>query len=449
MRKRKKTVRSFAYRDCDAMAQYLEEMAGKGWHFTGWSMGLRFERGEPAKVHYTVEAFPKGSESQCRPSEDTEEYAEYCREAGWELVDGWQKFCVFRQIKEDADPIVTPDERYQNIMKADRNRCLWNIIGRGVVFFLIWQTMFRNRPAMYIFTDIWIVLMVIIAGELLWSLLGGIQSAVWGIRQRRNLKANGEISAGRYRKKERIMSQIPFIGFCISIGLILAAAVRFQSNMSYMLWMVVILLIAGGLMYAFYSIVRPSSGENWMFQIGLVFCILIIMVTMLLLPSGGERSKEEILGDAPLLLEDYKDVASAVDTISEESFKGMAGSAKMYSIDYRTAEGSEDLDYCMYTSPYPWILDIIFRQEKGYGESRELPAEGLGIQRAVADEGGFHTYRLLGSEHLLVLYNLEEPLDDRQLQSICEKLTGLEAEMKKTDMKKTDMKKTDMKKTDM
>ena len=105
MRNKKVVLRNFRYCDCDAMALFLEKMAVKGWHFASWRVGMVFERGEPRRESYAVEVFPNGSEMDLKPSEDAQEYAQYCREAGWELVDSRRKFCIFRRIKEDAAPI--------------------------------------------------------------------------------------------------------------------------------------------------------------------------------------------------------------------------------------------------------------------------------------------------------------------------------------------------------
>ena len=135
---KKRVFRRFRYRSCDAMACFLEEMAGKGWGFSGWRWGMVFEREAPAAVCYDVEVFPKGSEMDLRPSEAAQEYAEYCREAGWELIDSRKKFCVFRRIKEDAVPIVTPAERFQNVKSAEVREYLTRFFSQFFLTALLW-----------------------------------------------------------------------------------------------------------------------------------------------------------------------------------------------------------------------------------------------------------------------------------------------------------------------
>ena len=137
MKKKKKQVqagttrrvfRYFRYTECDAFGQYLHEMSLDGWHFQKWQMGLVFEKGEPADITYCVEVFPKGSEMDLKPEEQAEEYADYCSVAGWELIDGQRKFCIFRRRDPDAMPIVTEEERFENVRKAERRELLWDML---------------------------------------------------------------------------------------------------------------------------------------------------------------------------------------------------------------------------------------------------------------------------------------------------------------------------------
>ena len=117
--KKRVVFKKYHYRECDSFADYLERMAAKGWIFKGWRLGLVFYKDQPRKETYAVEIFPEGDENDKRPEPNTQEYARYCEEAGWELVDSTGKFCVFRKIREDAVPIVTEEERYENVRKAE------------------------------------------------------------------------------------------------------------------------------------------------------------------------------------------------------------------------------------------------------------------------------------------------------------------------------------------
>ena len=56
----------------------------KGWHFKEWKFGLVFEK-ESRKILYMMWKYcRRGQEMSLRPEMETEEYAEYCKAAGWE-----------------------------------------------------------------------------------------------------------------------------------------------------------------------------------------------------------------------------------------------------------------------------------------------------------------------------------------------------------------------------
>ena len=133
MRKNTKTVlKGFDYLHCDDFADYLEEMARKGWHFKEWGAGLVFERGAPENSCYAVEVFINGSEFDTRPDVHTQEFAEYCEAAGWKLIDAKRKFCIFKKVREDTEEILTDEERLHNISKEEQKEIGWQM------FLTIW-----------------------------------------------------------------------------------------------------------------------------------------------------------------------------------------------------------------------------------------------------------------------------------------------------------------------
>ena len=59
---RKRVWKWFSYRECDAMKEYLEQMAEKGWYLKELGAWMVFEQGIPGKLRYAVHVFAKGSE---------------------------------------------------------------------------------------------------------------------------------------------------------------------------------------------------------------------------------------------------------------------------------------------------------------------------------------------------------------------------------------------------
>ena len=185
MKEVKRRFKYFKYRECDAFAKYLEEQAAKGWHFKEWRLGLVFEKGEPRKVKYSVEVFPKGDDRDSRPEKDAEEFAEYCEAAGWKLIDGQRKFCIFKATRRDAVPIATPEERYENICKAERER-LWlpfvYVPFVWIMFQVMWgdgyKFLFQNSELCFV-----IMMLILMFG----SIVDGLSALLWRRKKKRQI----------------------------------------------------------------------------------------------------------------------------------------------------------------------------------------------------------------------------------------------------------------------
>ena len=162
---------SFRYIERGAFAEYLHRMSLKGWHFAGWKLGMVFGRGEPEDIVYDVEIFSEAREKDLRPVEETEEYAEYCRAAGWEFIDANRKFCVFRKVSEDAVPIVTEEERVEEIWKAEGKRLIFPTIIFGLFALDSSINAVKTGLENWIFSDLSLFILMILPAYFLQNVL--------------------------------------------------------------------------------------------------------------------------------------------------------------------------------------------------------------------------------------------------------------------------------------
>ena len=191
-RKRRRRPIFFRYYDCDVFADYLAKQAKKGWHFAEFRMGMIFEKGEPADREYAVEVFPKGSEWETGPTVETEEYAQYCEAAGWKFVDSTRKFCVFEKIREDAETIVTDEERLENIWKAQRvNHILDVLLEASYIGSWMWASGLSS--ALY-FDQMSLLWFLLCLGILAVSAGDFAVHLIWYLRQRKRLYQGKEIT---------------------------------------------------------------------------------------------------------------------------------------------------------------------------------------------------------------------------------------------------------------
>lgn len=112
---------SYSQSDTQAMSELFESFAQKGWHFYRLnSSSAEFIKGEKQSITYTVDLF-----SQPRNNQDDERVSEYrdlCAHSGWEYVDGYNEFQVFKAKQDDPIPLQSDDELASEIIYAQQLR---------------------------------------------------------------------------------------------------------------------------------------------------------------------------------------------------------------------------------------------------------------------------------------------------------------------------------------
>lgn len=173
--KKKYIYKRFQYSEADDFANWLSSKAEKGWRFRKFNFGMTFEKCEPQKLEYDVQVFLKNSELDQLPRPDTEEFAEYCRTAGYELVDGIRRFVVFEKKTPDAVAIFTPEERFREIFLAERHLRFTELI--SILFILaIYGFCIVTNPAFFLFVPAMniVILYFILSGILRLLILGDL-----------------------------------------------------------------------------------------------------------------------------------------------------------------------------------------------------------------------------------------------------------------------------------
>ena len=435
---KKRIINTFRYRDCDAFAKYLHHQSLQGWHFKEWQFGLVFERGEPADIHYAVEVFPNGAEMDTRPEEDTLEYAEYCEAAGWKLLDSSRKFCISRRTKETSVPIVEPEERFENIRKAEW--LLW--LSRSIPVFMLtgmqWSQLLSRNFKNWIFSDLMLLTLLFMTFVSIQILSEGIALLLWAHTRRRMLKA-GEIPAyGRKRHWDTRM--LPFLLYIIFAGFLAYHQEQIYLPILFPAAAILILLLFTGAVIAFW---RPSRAGNWIFQI-VSSCMILVsfcaITSVLIFSTPDPGNVSEDMKNPPLIQADYRHMKGEISSIYTDHIEGILGKADRFDVTYQknpftggTSDNNMETDslrYTIYQSRSPWILNRLWKEEmpdpKEHPQERTKAWDALS---AVSQERNDHSYKELirYSDRLLVLYS-DEKLEDSQIEIIRQKLCPVQSQ---------------------
>lgn len=372
---------NFCYTERGAFAEYLHKMSLKGWHFAGWKWGMVFEQGEPEDIVYDVEIFSEAGEKDLRPEEETEEYAEYCRAAGWEFVDANRKFCVFRKVSEYAVPIVTETERVEEIWKAEGKRMLIPAIIFGIFAVDYLVTAVKTGIENWLFSDLHLFILFLLPAYFLGYVLQYIFALKWYLTGKKRISSGKPVKYG-LRIGYRIWNA--FVNIALAV---LIVWVYYLGLHKIAVIALIAVLFFGGLQAAEnYFRPRRKNGRK-IRRIGWGSYIVLSLFLLILLPENTSYNEPD---------------QSILGSMEEGSFV----------LEEETGDKDVQFSYYLYQTDHPWVADVVWSSQKREDADMGWSSEGnLRIYRAV----GQRTIRC--KDAVLVLQYKSDELTDEQLHA--------------------------------
>lgn len=407
MASRKKTVlKGFNYRNCDDFAAYLNHMARQGWHFKEWRAGLVFEQGEPENAVYAVEVFNKAEESDTHPLPETREFAEYCEAAGWQFVDAWRKFVVFKRVREDAVPIMTDEERFENIVKAEKSRGWYPLI-HAALWFCMQLTQFNSLFPYRIFSKFHLIMMATWTVLFFATALHAVHFVLWKRQCRQRMERGLSLFFGRNQADTWQGVLYGLVLVVLSISMYTVGQPLYAATFA-------IVTVAIGLMSLVIGKTRPDSATNGLIQILGSIVIIVVIFSAVLYVQQDQQEKNESILEPPLTYADMSIDLGDPDirySREEESIFGHKRYANMSYPDH------EYLFYSLYTTEYDWVLDKLWEEETDgkANETRNYCTDAWGAVEAFRNGGGDYLVRY--EDAIWVISpSLEEPLTQEQIE---------------------------------
>lgn len=377
---------NFCYTERGAFAEYLHKMSLKGWHFAGWKWGMVFEQGEPEDIVYDVEIFSEAGEKDLRPEEETEEYAEYCRAAGWGFVDANRKFCVFRKVSENAVPIVTETERVEEIWKAEGKRMLIPAIIFGIFAVDYLVTAVKTGIENWLFSDLHLFILFLLPAYFLGYVLQYIFTLKWYLTGKKRVSSGKPVKYG-LRIGYRIWNA--FVNIALAV---LIVWVYYLGLHKIAVIALIAVLFFGGLQAAEnYFRTRRKNGRK-IRRIGWGSYIVLSLFFLTLLPENTSYNEPD---------------QSILGSMEEGSFV----------LAEETGDKDVQFSYYLYQTDHPWVADVVWSSQKREDADMGWSSEGnLRIYRAV----GQRTIRC--KDAVLVLQYKSDELTDEQLHAALSRL---------------------------
>lgn len=364
MAKNTKTVfKAFDYLHCDDFAKFLMDMAAKGWHFKEWGVGFKFEKGEPEQVVYAVEVFTDASEYDLRPEPNTTlNFAEYCKKAGWELVDAKRKFCIFKKVHEDAVAILTQEERVENVIKESRAQMYWPLLMSMSFVSLQMADYFSETNFKFqIFSSFELAMTLFWTTALLHEIIKYIMFLYKKHKMKRKLESGENVYIGEGKRHPVSHWSMALVIFTAIVGVALVP-VDWMLRLAIMSGVVIFIFLLVAILLAKF---RPDSDTNYIVQavLGMVYVIAILIFAV----CWGLEENETAVADAPLKKSDYMEMVPKISSINLYEDNNILGSRQVYVIFHEYVEGEEShgLIYEKYTSEVDWIMDRIWQVTVG------------------------------------------------------------------------------------
>lgn len=141
------TINTFHPMDYQAIQQYLERKASKGYILKKIGYFFKFQKEEPQDLVYCVDFFPKITLFSSQNIEEAQDYRSFCKESGWKFVCGYDKMQIFSAKRNDhVTPIQTEDMiQYKIVKKSIMPTLIILILAFAYILYNIFEIFSSNR----------------------------------------------------------------------------------------------------------------------------------------------------------------------------------------------------------------------------------------------------------------------------------------------------------------
>ena len=433
----------FLYYDGEGIARHLEKMAARGWRLEkAGPFFWRYRRAEPAGVHYAVTYFPEASEYNPYPTDSQEEFYDYCREAGWNLVTEWDRMQVFPTERAHPIPIETDEAaRVRVIHRAMLRRflpaSLLSLGLEGLIAVLSIAAILQNpvanlcRPAGLLLTLAW----VLVGLSTFLNLAGYL---VWYLRARKAAEAEERPAeeAGWFRALTIAVAALGLMAVLAALGTAVSAGTPWLGVYAVLMSAVCIGLVAA--VRAFMRRRGVERGENRKLTLAVAAALLLVINIIPRAVIGGQPAELHIVDRAalPLVLADLQQGEPGAFTYSWETSRSPLVT---YGAGWQrgvTVGGPVQLEYQVVEVHLPALFDLcrnsyLSRYDNRYSAITELhfrpltdPAWGADEVWQVWDNEGPWPYYLACKNGRIVWLMADDFLTPEQTDIATEHLFG-------------------------
>jgi uncharacterized membrane protein len=319
-------------------------------------------------------------------------------------VDAWRKFVVFKRIREDAVPILTDEERLENVLKAEN---VWGLypLTHSLIWCVMELTEFGTMFSYRIFSAYHLITMAVWIVLFLMALLRAIHFLLWKRQCKQRMERSLSLFLGKTQMDKWYLQlyMLILVLFCVSM-LLIGQAIYGLISLATLAAIILLSYIIEKL--------RPDSATAGLIQILGSIAIFVSLLFAAAFAVEAQREKDAVILEPPLTFADMGiDMPEPEIRYSREQ-ESIFGCKQYANLDY----GKDYLFYDIYTTDIDWVLDKLWKEEtKGRAnDTRDYCTSAWGAEEAFRNGGGSYLVRY---EDAIWVINpsLEEPLTQEQI----------------------------------
>lgn len=375
MKNTKRVRIKFNFHDRTGISKYLEEQAQQGWMLEKIGRFFwKFQRMEPAALHFAVTFFPKATEYDPEPSEEQALFYEMCEHTGWKLAATSAQMQIFYNEEEnpvpiETDPCVDVENIHKSINKAYKPL---NIILAILCAIQLRSSITRmtSDPMTVLSNNAELFLVFCYVLLLLLSLYEVIRYTVWYKRAKKTAEQEGSfLNPGTNKTFENII----FVLFILALLYLLISLGR-KTTLIYVIsalgFFAIIMLVR--LLSRWLKHRKVSAAENGILTFVIAFILigaynyLLITDRINLLPPDIENRLNVYTGDTFAI--DNSELPLTMEDLMEEDFSNYTNSlsvsetifsAQLTGTHYPKENGPNipNISYTVTKIKKPWLHD--------------------------------------------------------------------------------------------
>lgn len=353
------TLCTFEPYECNAVKEYLEMMAEKGWMLQSISMNFfKFKKIEPRKISYSVNPLEKASIFDTTDTDEALEYRRIYEDDGWRFIDQANKVQIFMSEYEwKATPIHKESkELFKSIYKSS-SYYVFNQLAIVILFMFNTYLQFFARSLDYsLSSNLSIATAILMGTIILINVIEVVSFFCWYLKTKRKIKENEFKHYGSY-KQLRIKNSIILLGIVLNVITLIVCMILGDGITIADLLLILIPFIVMFITYKLIGKLKISNGFNILMTTAITIISLVIVADIVAssMFNDYDLKDNKLAYGINLTLMDFE-----IDKDSDDNhtFKDIQSSVLAKRIYYSSAYGVNSLDYTVFESEYPWIIEL-------------------------------------------------------------------------------------------